>query len=87
MCLLARLADGPARRQARQRQHGGDGALGLGDGGQLGLDLRRAQSIAGRAAAGAGAFVAATAAGAVTTVGLTAGMLAAIARRSTGGAV
>ena len=55
--VLARLADGPFRRQVRERQHGGDLALGLGDGGQLGLDLGRAQSVSGRGA-GAGGLLA-----------------------------
>ena len=45
---VARLADRPARRQVDQREHRGQRALGLGDGGQLGVDLRPSTGPAGR---------------------------------------
>ena len=53
--VFARLADGPFGREIGKRQHGGKLALGLGNGGQLGLDLGRGSSPLPAAAAGAGA--------------------------------
>ncbi len=87
MCFSPDLPTVHPGGRSDERQHGGDGLLGLGDGGELGLDLGGAQPIAGRRGRRSRTDAGAVAGAAMTVGTAAAGSSAAIARKSTGGAV